>query len=84
MSSSILWRLYGCKEDYEPRTPEHPFNNYNCKKYSEIHFITHEVVELKLIDKVRIAFTESSLDGRNLRDELLKKRLEEQKSENKI
>jgi hypothetical protein len=88
MEKTCLHRFCGdcqdCEVDYEPITPEHPLNNYNCKRYYEIHFGTFEVVELKLRDQLRIALAESSLDRRDLKDELLKKRLEEQKNENQI
>jgi hypothetical protein len=88
MGKTCLHRFCGdcqdCKEDYEPITPTHPVNNYNCKIYHEINFLTHEVVELKLRDKIRISLNESSFGDENLRDKLLKKRFEEQKKENQI
>ena len=53
MGKTCLHRFCGdckeCKEDYEPISSIHPFNNYDCKRYYEIHFIVNEVVERKFI-----------------------------------
>jgi hypothetical protein len=49
MEKTCLHRFCGdckdCKIDYEPITFNHPFNNYDCKNYCEIHFFTINVIE---------------------------------------
>jgi len=83
MKKTCLHRFCGdckdCKEDYEPITLTHPFNNYNCKKYYEIGIITTEikVVKFNVIDKT--CLTVGHFFGRNgdLKEELLEKKAKE-------
>jgi len=68
-----------CKEDYEPRTPDHPFNNYDCKDYYEIGILTTNtiVVDFNIIDRMCVGF--GHMFGRNgdLKKELLEKKAKE-------
>jgi len=65
----------GCKVDYEPISPTHPVNNYNCKRYSEIHFGTFEVVEPTLRSQINKRINQALFEP----ETLLEKKLGEQK-----
>ena len=83
MEKTCLHRFCGdcksCERDYEPITPTHPLNNYNCKRYYEINFVTTDikVVKFNVIDKAYL--TKGHVFGRNgdLKEELLEKRVKE-------
>jgi hypothetical protein len=55
----------GCEVDYKPITPEHPLNNYSCKRYCEIHFGTFEVVELTLREQINLTINQALFERRD-------------------
>ncbi|MEK6913120.1 MAG: hypothetical protein AABW47_00405 [Nanoarchaeota archaeon] len=68
-----------CREDYEPISPTHPVNNYDCKNYYEIGILVTNtpVVTFNAFDKLYL--TMGHLMGRDgdLTEELLIKKAKE-------
>jgi hypothetical protein len=74
MEKTCLHRFCGdckdCKVDYEPISPIHPFNNYSCKKYYEIHCITQEIEEIGLRDEIFITIIQAIWGKKSLEKKL--------------